>query len=68
MEVFDGEYLRNKDGAHLDDKIVDDKVWQERYSSIIIYLLSQYDLLSGSIGKSLFRLLVKEIDGVRERK
>ena len=51
-EVFDGEYLRNNDGTHLDGNIVDDKVWQERYRSIIIYPLSQYDPpTNGSIGK-----------------
>ena len=44
VDVFDCEYLRNNDGAYLDGKIVDDKVWQERYRSIIIYPLSQYDL------------------------
>ena len=67
-EVFDGEYLRNNDGTHLDGKIVDDKVWQERYRSIITYPLSQYDLPNGKIGKSFLHLLAKEIDGVRERK
>ena len=25
VEVFDGEYLRNNDGTHLDDKIADAK-------------------------------------------
>ena len=68
-EVFDGEYLRNNDGTHLDGNIVDDKVWQERYCSIIIYPLSQYDLpANGPIGKSFLLLLAKEIDGLRERK
>ena len=69
MKVFHGEYLRNNDGTHLDGKIVDDKVWQERYISIIIYPLSQYDLpTNGTIGKSFLLLLAKEIDGLRERK
>ena len=66
-EVIDGDYLRNNDGTHLDGKIVDDKVWQERYSSIIIYPLSQFDLPGGHIGISFVHLLVKEIDGVREK-
>ena len=68
-EVFDGEYLRNNDGTHLDGKIIDNKVWQERYRSIIIYPLSQYNLLSnGPIGKPVPCLFAKKIDGVRERK
>ena len=68
VEPIYGEYLRNNDGTHLDSKIVDDKLLQERYSSIIIYPLSQYDLSTRHIGKSFVRLLAKEIDGVRERK
>ena len=68
VEPIYGEYLRNNDGTHLDSKIVDDKLLQERYSSVIIYPLSQYDLSTGHIGKSFVRLLAKEIDGVRERK
>ena len=67
-EVFHSEYLRNNDGTHLDGKIVDNKVWQERYRSIITYPLSQYDLPNGKIGKSFLHLLAMEIDGVRERK
>ena len=69
MKVFHGKYLRNNDGTHLDGKIVDDKVWQERYRSIIIYPLSQYDLpTNGPIGKSFLLMLAKEIDGVQGRK
>ena len=52
----------------LDGGIVDDNLWQVNYRRIIIYPLSQYDLPSGPVGRSLFRLLSVEIDGVRERK
>ena len=67
-EVFDGEYIRANDGTQLDGGIVDDNLWQVNYRRIIIYPLSQYDLPSGPVGKLFVRLLLAEIDGVRERK
>ena len=37
---FDGEYIRNNDGTHLDGGISDDLIWQERYKRMIVYPLS----------------------------
>ena len=67
-EVFDGKNIQNNDGTHLDCEIVDDKVWQEKYSSIIIYPLSQYDIPKGPIWKSFLQLIAKEIGRVWESK
>ena len=67
VDTFDGEYLQNNGCTHLDGNIVDDKVWQERYSDII-NSPNQYDLPSGLIEKLFVRMLAKEIDRVRARK
>ena len=37
-ELFDGEYVLNYDCTHLDSGIVDDKIWQVRYTRIIVTL------------------------------
>ena len=49
-ELFDGENTHNNDGTHLDIELVDDKVFQDRYKSLISCLLRLYGFPSGPIG------------------
>ena len=67
-QLFDGEYVRNNDGTHLDGGIVDDKICQLRYKRIIVYPLSQYGLPFGTVGRLSVRKFSDELDGVLERK
>ena len=67
-EMFDGEYVRNNDGTHLDGDIADCLIWQEIYKRIIVYPLSQYDLLNSKIGRYFASMLSSELDRVGERK
>ena len=67
--VFDGEYIRNNDGSHLDGGIKNDDVWQQRYKDIIIYPLQQYDLPNNvPIGKTFVLKLADEINGELAKK
>ena len=51
VERFDGEYIRNNDGTHLDGGIAYDKLWHEHYKRVVAYPLSQYVLPSSIVGR-----------------
>ena len=63
-ELFDGEYIHDNDGTHLDGNTPDDRLWQERYKSVIVYPLNLYDLPNGPVGRSFIKTLCDELNGV----
>lgn len=67
-ELFDGEYVHNNDGPHLDGGIEEDKIWQDRHKNIISHPLRLHDLPSGPIGRDFIKTLSEELIGVKLRK
>ena len=63
-----GDYIHLNNGSHLNDGVLDDFKWQQRWKVILALPTRRFNAPKGRVGKRYISILSNELAGIKKRK
>ena len=69
-KIFDvyGKQMHDLSAADIPSSIPEDKIWQDRWTTLVNLPTQRYDLPSGAVGRRFIKMLTTEMAGIKARK